>query len=46
MNALKHRIRPLRAASAVLLSVALLAGSAPSLVPEASACQSSGYCGT
>jgi hypothetical protein len=45
MNALKHRLRPLRAASTVLLSVALLAVSAPTLVPEASACQSSNYCG-
>jgi hypothetical protein len=46
MNAFKHRLRPLRAASAVLLSIALLAVSAPALVPDASACQSSGYCGT
>jgi hypothetical protein len=45
MNALKHRLRPLRAASAVLLSVALLAVSAPALVPEALACQGTGYCG-
>jgi hypothetical protein len=45
MNALKHRLRPLRAASAVLLSVTLLAVSAPTLVPNASACQNSGYCG-
>ena len=45
MNALKHSLRPLRAVSAVLLSVGLLAVSAPTLVPEASACQNSGYCG-
>lgn len=45
MNALKHTLRPLRAMSAVLLSVALLAISAPTLVPEALACQNSGYCG-
>jgi hypothetical protein len=46
MNALKYRLRPLRAVSAVLLSVTLLAVSAPALVPEASACQSSNYCGS
>jgi hypothetical protein len=46
MNALKHRPRPLRAASVVLLSVALLAVSAPTLVPEAAACQSSSSCGS
>jgi hypothetical protein len=46
MNALKHRLRPFRAASAVLLSVALLAVSAPALVPDASACQSSSSCGS
>jgi hypothetical protein len=46
MNALKYRLRPLRAVSAVLLSVGLLAVSAPTLVPDASACQSSGHCGT
>jgi hypothetical protein len=45
MNALKHTLRPLGAASAVLLSVALLALSAPTLVPEALACQGSNYCG-
>jgi hypothetical protein len=45
MKALKHRLRPLRAASAMLLSVALLAVSAPTLVPTASACQTSGSCG-
>jgi len=45
MNALKQRLRPLRAVSAVLLSVALLAVSAPSLVPDASACQGSSACG-
>jgi hypothetical protein len=45
MNALKHRLRPMRAASAVLVSVALLAVSAPTLVPDASACQSSSHCG-
>jgi hypothetical protein len=46
MNTLKHRLRPLRAASVVLLSVALLAVSAPTLVPNASACQNSGHCGS
>jgi hypothetical protein len=45
MNTLKHRLRPLRAVSAVILSVALLAVSAPTLVPDASACQSSSACG-
>jgi hypothetical protein len=45
MNALKHRLCPLRAASLVFLSVALLAVSAPTLVPEAAACQTSGSCG-
>jgi hypothetical protein len=45
MKALKHRFRPLHAVSAVLISVGLLAVSAPTLVPDASACQNSGYCG-
>jgi hypothetical protein len=45
MNALKYSLSPLRVAPAVLLSVALLAISAPTLVPEAFACQNSGYCG-
>ena len=45
MNALKHRLRPLRAVSVVFLSVAVLAVSAPTLVPEAAACQTSGSCG-
>jgi hypothetical protein len=46
MNALKHRLRPLRAVSAVFLSVALLSVSAPTLVPDAAACQSSSSCGS
>jgi hypothetical protein len=50
MNALKHRLRPLRAVSAVLLSVGLLAVSAPTLVsdnpPTPLACQGSSACGT
>jgi hypothetical protein len=45
MNALTHRLRPLAAPSAVLLSVALVAVSAPTVVPDALACQNSGYCG-
>ena len=49
MNALKHRLRPLRAVSAVLLSVALLAVSGPTLLadnpPTPLACQGSSSCG-
>lgn len=46
MNALKHRLRPSRAVPAALLSVALLSLSAPTLVPDALACQSSSACGS
>jgi hypothetical protein len=49
MNALKHRLHPLRAVSGVLLSVALLAVSAPTLLADNPArplaCQASGHCG-
>jgi hypothetical protein len=45
MHSEGKRFRPLRAVSAVLLSVTLLAISAPPLVPTASACQTSGSCG-
>jgi hypothetical protein len=45
MNSPRRRTRRLRAVTAALFSVTLLALSAPPLVADAFACQNSGYCG-